>query len=272
MKTVAIQGTNIGDGATTVALNLAAAMAETGRTTLLADADPDGEFERIPGLSEFGSALDREGRLVARSTPFRGLSALPSLGRALAAGDAGALDRVARFAETTDWVVFDLPPGDDANRVLDRCDLVFVVFRPAASGFASLPAALEGILAARERSGRIRLAGAIPNAGAAADETQRESDAARIALDEIRAAFPRAIAGTGLPLSPALARSRAELKPLSRVEPGDPVSSRFFRDLVEAARRAAEVGDGGNDAVATPRTTENRRRPGFLGRLLSRNA
>lgn len=131
-----------GDGKTTTAANLAAAMAETGRTVLILGCDfrrPEVHrfFDRppTPGLADVLTD-ERSTSLadVVVSTPVRGVFLAPSGDRLRSFGDVSAAGRalVEEARKLADVVIIDTPPllaTNDASELIPAVDAVVVVSR-----------------------------------------------------------------------------------------------------------------------------------------------
>ncbi len=90
MYILAIYNAKGGVGKSTTAVNLAAALAEKGRRTLVVDLDPQGSSSQALGVREDGrelaEALLGQGPLVPHATPYANLDLVPS-GLALAGAE-----------------------------------------------------------------------------------------------------------------------------------------------------------------------------------------
>lgn len=131
-----------GDGKTTTVANLAAAMAETGRTVLVLGCDfrrPEVHafFDRptSPGVAD---VLTQHGSTeladVVVSTPVRGVFLAPSGSRLRSFGDVAAAGRelVEEARKLADVVIIDTPPllaTNDASELIPAVDAVVVVSR-----------------------------------------------------------------------------------------------------------------------------------------------
>lgn len=143
-KVVAVSAVRAGEGASTVALGLALALAQEGRRVLLVDADlrssgtgPDKRLKlaEAPGLAEglgAGLALEETRQVFGDST-------LALLARGAAPGNPGALlaspalaALLVRARTENDVVVIDLPAltsGADAQNVARQADALLLVHR-----------------------------------------------------------------------------------------------------------------------------------------------
>jgi chromosome partitioning protein len=210
-----------GVGKTTVALNLAVALAERGRRTLLADLDPQGAIglslakgdTELPGLAELLSGVASPADAVV-ATRLPGLSLLPR-GRLDATDVASyeeavsrprALDEVLSACEAgRDVVVVDTPSGLGrvTTAALAAANFALLAFQTESLALRSVGQALaviEHIQATRNPS--LRLVGILPTL------VERERAGGQVVLSEIWSGFPDALE-TVVPRSDAFARASA---------------------------------------------------------------
>jgi chromosome partitioning protein len=229
-----------GVGKTTVALNLAVAMAERGRRTLLVDLDPQGAIglslakgdTELAGLAELLSGVAADEVLLR--TQLSGLSLLPR-GR-LDATDVdafeqevahdGALDRALSECDgAADVVVIDTPSGLGrvTTAALAASQFVMLAFQAESLSLRSIGQALtvvEHIQATRNP--RLRLAGILPTL------VERERAGTQAVLAEIWSGFPDALE-TVVPRSEAFAHASALGVPVAFLggQSGSPEARRF---------------------------------------------
>ncbi len=180
-RRIAITSPKGGVGKTTVALNLALAMAERGTPTLLVDTDPQGGIghslaqsdTELPGIADalMGACTPAE---ALRPTKHRSLTLLPR-GRLapvdaadfeLAMGTSRALDDLLREVESPfEVVIVDTPSGVGlVSRAVLRCaDFALIPFQAEPLALRSLVQALEVIRHVREKENpRLELLGILP--------------------------------------------------------------------------------------------------------------
>lgn len=168
MRTIATVNHKGGSGKTTTAVNLSAALAETGRSVLLVDLDPQASASTWMGIRDGGrgllDALLGGGPLIdaVRSTETPGLELVPSstwlLGaeRALAELQAseGRLGRLLQeLPARWDYLVIDCPPAIGALTVnaLASVDELLIPVEAHVMALSGLAQLLKGVDAARER-------------------------------------------------------------------------------------------------------------------------
>ncbi|HSB62190.1 MAG TPA: ParA family protein [Vicinamibacteria bacterium] len=238
-RRLAIASQKGGVGKTTVALNLAVALAEKGRRTLLADLDPQGGIAlslakgdtELPGLAEL---------LINEGDPLQAVTAtqLPGL-RLLARGrldptdvasfeaelsNGGALDRaLARTEGDADLVILDTPSGLGrvTTAALGASDFALLAFQTESLALRSIGQALRVIehVQATENP-RLRLLGILPTL------VERDHPSSLAVLGEIWNGFPDALE-TMVPRAEAFARAS---------EMGVPVSFLSGAPIPEARR------------------------------------
>jgi len=164
MTVIAVISPKGGVGKTTVAVNLASAMAENGRVVRLVDMDPQnalrlhlgGDPGDVNGLVH--QTLQQSSWYYTEYDSAYGVSFIPY-------GKVSEVERItfeAYLAQTPNWlrdnlaeldhdpnglVIIDTPPGPSvyAQQVLSLANLVLVVMIPDAGSYATLPA-IEGLL------------------------------------------------------------------------------------------------------------------------------
>jgi chromosome partitioning protein len=230
-----------GVGKTTVALNLAVALAERGRRTLLADLDPQGAIglslakgdTELAGLAELLAGVTNPRDAVV-TTRLSGLSLLPR-GRLDATDVAtfeeavsrpAALDEALAACETgCDVVVVDTPSGLGrvTTAALASCNFALLAFQTENLALRSVGQALavvEHVQATRNPA--LRLVGILPTM------VERERAGSHGVLSEIWSGFPDALE-TVVPRSEAFARASELGVPVGFLggDAGGPEARRF---------------------------------------------
>jgi chromosome partitioning protein len=230
-----------GVGKTTVALNLAVALAEHGRKTLLADLDPQGAIglslakgdTELAGLAELLSGVvSAEDAVVTTRLP--GLSLLPR-GRLdatdvesfeLAVARPGALEQAFAACERGfDVVIVDTPSGLGrvTTAALASTGFALLAFQTENLALRSVGQALAVIEHVQTTSNpRLRLIGILPTL------VERERTGSQGVLGEIWNGFPDALE-TIVPRSEAFARASALGIPVGFLggDAGGPEARRF---------------------------------------------
>jgi chromosome partitioning protein len=210
-----------GVGKTTVALNLAVALAERGSRTLLADLDPQGaiglslakEDAELPGLAELimGQATPEEAVLVTR---LAGLHLLPR-GR-LDATDVpsfeeevsrpGVLSETLQSAEAAcDMVIMDTPSGLGrvTTAALNAADFALLAFQTESLALRSIGQGLRVLEHVQSASNpKLQLLGILPTL------VERERPGTHAVLSEMWNGFPDTLE-TVIPRTEAFARASA---------------------------------------------------------------
>jgi polysaccharide biosynthesis transport protein len=148
-----------GEGKTTTAMNLAAALAQAGKRTVLVAADL-----RRPTVNEFFGVEERRGLTDAllrkfdpvsalMETRVEGLSVLPS-GRkvenpAELLGSTGMADLTSRLAETSDFVIVDAPPVLGVSDAVSMASFMRCVLLVADARSSKRAAIAEAVLELR---------------------------------------------------------------------------------------------------------------------------
>ena len=249
-RRVVIASQKGGVGKTTVALNLAVALAERGRRTLLVDLDPQGAVglslakgdAELPGLAELLSGVGGPKDAVVR-TRLERLSLLPR-GR-LDATDvdsfeaevskngalAGVLDAVQADA---DVVLMDTPSGLGrvTSAALAASNYALLAFQTESLALRSIGQALKVVEHVQAtRNSRLRLLGILPTL------VERERHGTHSVLSEIWHGFPDALE-TVIPRTEAIERASALGVPVGFLagEMGGPEARRFdlLADELEA--------------------------------------
>jgi chromosome partitioning protein len=208
-----------GVGKTTVALNLAVALAERGSRTLLVDLDPQGAIglslaksdTELPGLAELlvGQSTPEEAILVSR---LSGLSLLPR-GRLDATDVAsfedevarpGALDETLRSAETAcEIVIIDTPSGLGrvTTAALNAAQFAVLAFQTESLALRSIGQGLRVLEHVQGTSNeRLHLLGILPTL------VERERPGTHTILSEMWNGFPATLE-TVIPRTEAFARA-----------------------------------------------------------------
>jgi chromosome partitioning protein len=239
-----------GVGKTTVALNLAVALAERGRRTLLVDLDPQGAIglslakgdTELAGLAEILSGVGTP-RDAVLATRLDGLSLLPR-GR-LDATDVdafeqevsrpGALDGALTACEAgADIVVIDTPSGLGrvTTAALATSHFVVLAFQAEPLALRSIGQALRVVEHVQStRNTRLRLAGILPTL------VERERAGTQAVLAEVWSGFPDALE-TVVPRTESFAHASSLGVPVAFLAggAGGPEARRFdlLADEIEA--------------------------------------
>lgn len=255
-RRLAIASQKGGVGKTTVALNLAVALAERGRRTLLVDLDPQGAIglslakgdTELTGLAEVLSGILPPAGAVLQ-TRLEGLSLLPrgrldatdvdSFEREVA--EPGALERALTACENGfDMVLIDTPSGLGrvTTAALACAHGVLLAFQTEALAMRSIGQALKVIEHVQaSRNPDLRLAGVLPTL------VEKEKPATQAVLSEIWNGFPDALE-TVVPRTETFARASALGIPVAFLagHAGGPEARRFdlLADEVEARMTRSE--------------------------------
>lgn len=210
-----------GVGKTTVALNLAVALAERGRRTLLVDLDPQGAIglslakgdTELAGLAELvtGRATPGEAVLTTRLSGLQLLSRgrldatdIPAFEEEIARS--GVLDEALRATETAaDLVVIDTPSGFGrvTTAAVAHADFILLVFQTESLALRSIGQALRVVEHVQTTvNPRLQLIGILPTL------VERERPGTHTVLSEMWNGFPATLE-TVVPRTEAFARASA---------------------------------------------------------------
>ena len=244
-RRVAIASQKGGVGKTTVALNLAVAFAERGRSALLADLDPQGGIAlslakgdtELPGLAEL-LANKADPRQAVMSTHLPGLKLLPrgrldptdvaSFEAELSNG--GNLDQaLARTEGDADVVILDTPSGLGrvTTAALVASDFVLLPFQTESLSLRSIGQALKVVEHVQTTlNPRLRLLGILPTM------VERDRPTSLAVLGEIWNGFPDALE-TIVPRAEAFARASEQGVPVSFLAGAASTEARRFELLAD---------------------------------------
>jgi chromosome partitioning protein len=240
-RRVVIASQKGGVGKTTVALNLAVALAERGRRTLLADLDPQGAIglslakadTELAGIAELLAGVASPAQAVV-ATRLPGLRLLPR-GRLdatdvdafeTAVASPGALDKALDACDPScDVVVVDTPSGLGrvTTAALASADYALLVFQTESLSLRSIGQGLRVVEHVQTtRNPRLRLLGILPTL------VERERHGSHAVLSEIWDGFPDALE-TIVPRTDAFARASALGVPVGFLggNDGGPEARRF---------------------------------------------
>jgi chromosome partitioning protein len=267
MRIVAVANQKGGVGKTTTALNLAAALAESGRKVLLLDLDPQANATSGVGIENAEPSIYDvlvDGlplKQIVRPTAVTGLDLAPSHIDLSAA----ELELVAALAR--EYVL---------KRAIDRANLDYelvVIDCPPSLGLLTLNAlvaanevlipvqceyyALAGLAKLLDTVGRVRgaLNAQLQIAGVALTMYDGRTNLARDVVAEVKRSFPGRVFATLIPRSVRLAEAPSHGLPITSYEPHGS-AAQAYRDLAgeltgspKAAASSRRNAEGGRDAA-----------------------
>jgi chromosome partitioning protein len=231
MRTLATVNHKGGSGKTTTAVNVAAALAETGRRVLLIDLDPQASATRWLGVLDGGRVLldtlceERPLQEAIAATSHRGVELVPSstwlltTERALI-GQARADQRLAtRLAESDarwDYVIVDCPPAlglltVNAFAAVGELLIPVEAHYMALEGFAQLTQAIE--------SARKRLNPRLHIGGIVACRVDSRTRHCPEVVEELRSRFGSVVYPTVIRENVRLAECPSFRKPITEYDP-----------------------------------------------------
>ena len=242
MRTIAVVNHKGGSGKTTTAVNVGAALAETGRRVLLIDLDPQASASRWLGVRDGGrlllDALCGGGRLedLVATTPQRGVELVPSSTWLLTAerallGQPGADHRLVSLLAGADarwdYLLIDCPPAlglltVNAFAAVEELLIPVEAHFMALEGFAQLTQAIE--------SARKRLNPALRIGGIVACRVDARTRHCPEVVDDLRARFGGAVFSTVIRENVRLAECPSHTKPITAYDPRSSGAA-DYRDL-----------------------------------------
>jgi len=250
MQTIAVAAHKGGAGKTTIAVNLAGALAATGRRVLVVDCDPQGAVAAAlavvvekPTLYEVLSGTAAADALC--STAVEGLVVLPAdLDLAGAevelprrAGWHTVIARALRpLSGHYDVCLLDTAPGLGVLPYAALCAAtgVLVACPPSFLSYRALAQVMETIGRARGAAPELRLLGIVPTL------VSRRSRHERDVLDTLAADHPGQVL-TEIPRRVALEDAQLAGQPIVAYAPGSDAAAAFAQLAEEVMRRASEA-------------------------------
>lgn len=247
MERIAVVAHKGGAGKTTVALNLGAELAASGRRTLLVDADPQGALGAALGLTDIHKPTLYEA--VVGQAPISAVTRPTGIQRlALVAADMdlsglevelphhpgwqGRLRAVLEPLEGYDLMVIDTPPG---LGILPYLALVastaaLVVTPPEFLAYRALHLILETVARARQEASRLRLLGIVPTF------TTRQTRHAREVLEVLQDDYGENLL-PAIPRRVAVQDAALAGQPLRRYAPASDAAGAFAKLAEEVIAR-----------------------------------
>jgi chromosome partitioning protein len=249
MPILAIAAHKGGSGKTTIAVNLAGALAAAGRHVLVVDADPQGAAAAALGVAVEKPTLYEvlSGQAPALeavcSTAFAGLALLPA-DLDLAGAEIElpqrpdwqtALARVLRpVAGRWDAIVVDTAPGLGVLPYVALCAAtgVLVACPPSFLAYRALGQVMETIARARQTAPALRIVGIVPTLTAHRSRHERE------VLEALAADYPGSVL-TEIPRRVAFEDAQLAGQPVTIYAPGSDAAAAFAQLAQEVLARAA---------------------------------
>lgn len=240
-RTLAVASQKGGVGKTTVALNLAYALADRGWRVLLVDADPQGSIGASIGYPSDGPGLygwlrgESTFDQAALATRLPGLRTLPFGADApAAAGEAAAglaeplMAALRREAADLDLVVVDTPSGlrEPTRAVLEAADSLLVPLQAEPLALRTLLHSLEVLAALREAGARVELVGFLLTM-----LDTRTGPSLRVAQESWRALPPHLVLETTVPRDVAILEASAAGVPVALLSRRRPPAAAVFDRL-----------------------------------------
>lgn len=261
---VAVASQKGGVGKTTLALNLAYALAQRGWRTLLVDTDPQGSLGlSVEGLAErpsgLVSLLRGQGPLRSAVTetrlrelqilPLGGLSPVEAARWSWSLEDGSALaESLAEGRRGWDVILLDTPPGASGVTLgaLRSSDYAVVPLQAEPLAARSTHQLLGLLAQLREGGGGARLAGLVLNM-----VQSRQPDSLEVALETWSGFPPEAVFDTVIPRDPLVLEASSRAVPVALLRPRPPAVAALFEQLAAEVetRIGLEVPDGTDRAI-----------------------